>query len=107
MTEAGYCRILLDKKDTQIMELESEITKLRIEYETQILKLHEGNEELQSKLNKAIECIKNIKEENKKLVHSNNLAERLVNMIPKFEYMSKGDKKLVVLEAEQYIKGVR
>ena len=65
------------------------------------------NEQLQSRLDKAIEYIKNIEEDGKKLVHSNNLAERLVNMIPKFEYMSKEDKKLVVLEAEQYIKGVR
>ena len=41
MTEAGYARILLDKKDTQIMELESEITNLRIEYERQIKELQE------------------------------------------------------------------
>ena len=49
MTEAGYARILLDKKDTQIMELESEITKLRIEYERQIKELQEENERLKSK----------------------------------------------------------
>lgn len=46
MTEAGYCRVLLDIKDTKITELESEITKLRIEYEKQIVKLQEENAEL-------------------------------------------------------------
>ena len=51
MTETGYARILVDKKDTQIIELESEITKLRIEYERQIVKLQEENAELNDKLN--------------------------------------------------------
>ena len=50
MTETGYARILLDKKDTQIIELESEITKLRIEYERQIVKLQEENAELKKQV---------------------------------------------------------
>ena len=60
MTEAGYARILLDKKDTQIMELESEITKLRIEYERQIKKMLKENTDLKAQIEK-MKCCQNCK----------------------------------------------
>ena len=74
MTEAGYARILLDKKDTQIMGLESEITKLRIEYERQIKKLQKENadlkkacDETQELLDKQIEATYKLDKENAEL----------------------------------------
>lgn len=60
MTEAGYCKVLLDIKDTKIMELESEITKFRIEYEKQIVKLQKENAVLERRVERAKECMKKL-----------------------------------------------
>ena len=102
MTEAGYARILLDKKDTQIMGLESKITKLRIEYERQIKTLQQENAELKADNDaRKFAMVMSEKVEKQLLVKAEEIIKRLI----KATYGEGWNYSLQVkVEAEQFLK---
>jgi len=112
MTEAGYVKILLDKKNTQIIWLESEITKLRIKYEMQIKELQKENEKLKAFRQ---DCVK-LTEDNvvmvrqraetaRKLTEAKAIIKSLIDDLEVIDGEQTRELK-AVKEAEQFLKEV-